>query len=121
MSGKPFDGIAAADHSASHNAAQHTATAPKLFQKPGPNRLHLVTGGAYSADLQTYFADPQELADLQAIHIQAIGSDVLADNPWLETHGLQSFAIHQQNLALASPSSMSTAFKAPITHCMNFG
>ena len=66
--GEFFDGIAAADHSALQNAAQHATPAPKLFAKSGTDCLHLITGVAYLTDFQTRFTDAELLADLQAIH-----------------------------------------------------
>jgi hypothetical protein len=67
LSGEFFDGIAAADHSALENAAQHAAPSPKLFLKSGTNCFHLITGGAYRTDFQACFADEELLANLEAI------------------------------------------------------
>ncbi len=63
----------------------------------------------------------EELANPQAIHVKAIGGDVLADNSWPEIHCFQSLAIHEQDLSLASGPCMSAAFKAGVAYSMDFG
>jgi hypothetical protein len=59
-------------------------------------------------------ADAKVLANRQAIHVQTIGGDVLAESPRPQVHGLQSLAIHEQNLALAARPSMGAAFKTAV-------
>src|SRR5260370_19016351 len=114
MSRKFFDGVAAADHSAFQNRAEHAPPCAQLFAKSGANRLHLIARITNRADFQTCLADAEEIANLQTIHVQAIGGDVLADYSRPEVHGLQSLAIHEQDLALAAGPRMSAAFKAAI-------
>src|SRR5216683_5782144 len=121
MSGKFFNGIAAADHSAFPNAAQHAPPSPQLFAKSGANCLHLIAGGAHGADFETRVSDAEETANLQNIHVQSIGGDVLADHSRPEGHGLQSFAIHEQHLALATGPRMSAAFKAAVGNGTHLG
>src|SRR5689334_3993878 len=53
--------------------------------------------------------------------MEAIGCDVLADNSWPEGHGLQSLAIHEQDLTLACRSRMRAALKAGVGYCLDFG
>src|ERR1700674_316788 len=121
MSGQFFDGIATADHSAIQNATKHAPPSPQLFLKSGTNGLHQIARGAYRADFQTRFADAEDLAHLQAIHVQAPGGDVLADRSGPQAQGLQSLAIHEQNLALASGPRMLAAFKAGVTPRTDLG
>src|SRR5882762_11942703 len=118
LSGELFDGIAAADHSALQNAAQHATPSPQLFAKSGTNCFHLITGGAYRTDFQTCFADEKLLANLQAIFI---GCNVLADDSRPEVHGLQGLAIHEQDLALASEPRVSAAFESGVAYGTDFG
>src|SRR6266576_833835 len=121
LSGELFDGIAAADHSALQNAAQHATPSAKLFAKSGTNCFHLVTGGAYRTDFQTRSADLELLANLQVIYAHTIGCNVFADDSRPEIHGLQGLAIHEQDLALASGPRVSAVFEAGVAHSTNFG
>src|SRR4029077_19247313 len=54
-------------------------------------------------------------------HVQALGGNVLAEYPRPQVHGLQSLAIHEQNLALAARPPMGAAFKTAIARRADFG
>src|SRR4029077_10802856 len=87
----------------------------------GTNGLHLIARGADRADFEMCLADAKLLANREAIHVQAIGGDVLAEIPRPQVHGFQSLAIHEQDLALAARPPMGAAFKTAIACRVDFG
>jgi hypothetical protein len=112
--------VAAPDDPAFNYPAQHSTSSPQLFLQSRPDLFHLVAGRAHLAYFEAYLADPKLLPETEATHLQPVGRDVLADNPWPQVRGVQSLAVDQQDLTISARTSMRAALKAGVGHGENF-
>jgi len=102
---------------------KHAAPPPQLFAKSGPNGLHLIAGVAYRTHFETGFADGELLANLQAVHVQAIGCNVSrgsfpAGGPWPP----RSHEISTSKTWRSRPGPrVGAAFEAGVAYSTDFG
>ena len=103
---KLLDGIAGAEDAAFEDTAQHAAAAPEFLPQSRPDALHLIARRAHQGDFQERLTHSKALPNLEAVHLQAVGRDVLSQNAGLQFHGVERFAVHKQDLPIAPRPSM---------------
>src|SRR3989442_8279031 len=113
-SSEHFDRVAAANHAALQDPAEHSPPSSQVAPQPRADSLHEVTRRTWSRHFHEGFSNPQPRAGLQAIHAQPLRSNILSDDARRETHCLQDLRFDKQHLSLASRPGVDATFKPRI-------